>query len=320
MGMNKHTILGCHLALLLLTLPLSTSAYADQPEAPDLVSEAAPTVDVAISGAGVDAYARESIVGTKGSTQVGTSLSFQTSRAGIDGSPVFFTDVAIIRPNLRISIHDDVEIAGEADILAKQTVGENSVIQSSSLSLLYGLASHYALYARGSSGSLYSRKGHFLGGSAGLMARTKIEEFLMFEGDFSGGFTELVADMSGPKAKVQIADFSAGGKIVAMSPGRHRYGGGGWVGARFSFPLSQRGDLDTMSMSKSASMDVKPSVDFTMGGIVRLRNWDLWLAFSILDRGDAAAPETTLPLLSGGFDQAQTTIGVTRRFGHVSRR
>jgi hypothetical protein len=117
---------------------------------------------------------------------------------------------------------------------------------------------------------------------------------------------------------VDIAEVSAGGKIVSMTPGHFKYGAGGWVGARFSFPVSQRGDLDTMSMSSSASMDVKPSVDVTLGGVLRMRDWDLWMSFSIIDRGDAAAPETTLPILSGGFDQNQTTIGITRRFGHVS--
>jgi hypothetical protein len=308
-------------ALLLLTLPLAANAQeiAEPAVEPDRTLEDAGRVQtVSLSGAGVDAYARESIVGTKGSTQLGAGFAFQTSRAGLEGSPVYFTDVAMLRPYLRISVHDDVEIAAEADILAKQTQGENSVVQSGSMSMIYGIASHYALYASGSSGKLYNRRGNLLSGSAGLMARKKIEDFLLFEGDFSGGVTELSSESLGHRAKVDIADVSVGGKIVGMTPGNFKYGAGGWIGARFSFPVSQRGDLDTMSMSSSASMDVKPSLDVTLGGVVRMREWDLWMSYSILDRGDASAPETTLPILNGGFDQNQTTIGVTRRFGHAT--
>ncbi len=315
--MNMHASLKLALTIFVLSLPSASSAFANERDLEPRMDTAAVET---LSGAGVDAYARESIVAKKGSTQLGTGFTFQTSRAGLEGEPVYFTDVAIIRPYLRISIHDDVEIAGQADILAKQTLSEESVMQSGSLSVLYGLGSHYAIYARGSSGSLYTRKGDFLGGSAGLMARKKIEDFLMFEGDFSGGVTELVAQGKGSRSKVQIGDLSAGGKIVGMTPGDFKYGAGGWVGARFSYPVSQRGDLDSMSMSESASMNVRPSVDFTLGGIVRMREWDLWLSYTILDRGDASAPETTLPILSGGFDQTQTTIGITRRFGHESSR
>lgn len=310
--MNIHVSLPA--AFLIL---IASNAHADQPaEDHHTVDEAA--IGRSYSGAaGPDAYARESIVADKGSTQLGAGFAFLTSRAGLDGNPVYFTDVAMIRPYLRISIHDDVEISGEADILAKQTVGENSVVQSGSLSVIYGLGSHYALYLQGTSGSLYNRKGNFLGGSVGLMARKKIEDFLMFEGDFSGGLTELVDESD--RAKVDFAEVSAGGKIVGMTPGHHKYGAGGWIGARFSFPVSERGDLDSMSMSSSTPMNVKPRVDVTLGGVVRMREWDLWMSYTILDRGDANAPETTLPILSGGFDQSQTTIGVTRRFGHVTK-
>lgn len=312
--------------LLLLTLPLATHAHANEiaEEEPD-VQSVEETADVArigtgggsFSGAGVDAYARESIVAKKGSTQLGTGLAFQTSRAGLEGSPVYFTDVAMFHPYLRISVHDDVEISAEGSILAKQTQGENSVVQSGTMGLIYGIGSHYAAYAKGSSGSLYDRKGNFLGGSVGMMARKKIEDFLMFEGDVSGGMLELSSESLGHNSKVDLAEVSAGGKIVGMTPGNFHYGAGGWIGARFSFPVLQRGDLDTMSMSSSASMDIQPSLDVTLGGVVRMREWDLWMSYSIIDRGDASKPETTLPILGGGFDQTQTTVGVTRRFGHA---
>ena len=36
---------------------------------------------------------------------------------------------------------------------------------------------------------------------------------------------------------------------------------------------------------------------------------------AVIDRGDLGAPATVLPILDGGFDQKQLTLGVTYRSG-----
>jgi hypothetical protein len=42
--------------------------------------------------------------------------------------------------------------------------------------------------------------------------------------------------------------------------------------------------------------------------------WDVYASLTIIDRGELERPETTLPILDGGFDQQQLTIGVEYRF------
>ena len=42
---------------------------------------------------------------------------------------------------------------------------------------------------------------------------------------------------------------------------------------------------------------------------------DLFVEISMLDRGDLEDPSTTLPILSGGFDQQRLLFGFNRRFG-----
>jgi len=49
------------------------------------------------------------------------------------------------------------------------------------------------------------------------------------------------------------------------------------------------------------------------------KSLDLFVETSILDRGDLEDGRTTLPILSGGFDQKRVLFGFNRRFG-VRRR
>ena len=62
-------------------------------------------------------------------------------------------------------------------------------------------------------------------------------------------------------------------------------------------------------------MDPQNRVNFHIGTVLAfLRGWDLFAQYSVLDRGDLGANETTLPILEGGFDQRQLIIGINRRY------
>ena len=41
--------------------------------------------------------------------------------------------------------------------------------------------------------------------------------------------------------------------------------------------------------------------------------WDMFAAFTIVDRGDLSRAQTLLPMLDGGFDQKQFILGLSRR-------
>ncbi|MEO7729917.1 MAG: hypothetical protein ABIY55_03015, partial [Kofleriaceae bacterium] len=62
------------------------------------------------------------------------------------------------------------------------------------------------------------------------------------------------------------------------------------------------------------ALDPRPRLDLSIGNAVQLSDhWDLSVELSILDRGDRGAPATRLPVLDGGFDQIQLSVGITRR-------
>ena len=56
-----------------------------------------------------------------------------------------------------------------------------------------------------------------------------------------------------------------------------------------------------------------PRTAFAVSGsaapLLGLKGFEL----SIIDRGDAARPATRLPVLDGGFDQIQLSVGISRR-------
>jgi hypothetical protein len=47
---------------------------------------------------------------------------------------------------------------------------------------------------------------------------------------------------------------------------------------------------------------------------LRADGWNVYASYTIVDRGELDKPETTLPILDGGFDQQQVVIGVEYRF------
>jgi hypothetical protein len=58
------------------------------------------------------------------------------------------------------------------------------------------------------------------------------------------------------------------------------------------------------------------------GAAVSLRadGWNVYTSYALIDRGELDKPETTLPILDGGFDQQQIVIGVEYRFDPKPRR
>jgi hypothetical protein len=81
-------------------------------------------------------------------------------------------------------------------------------------------------------------------------------------------------------------------------------------------PVLHRGNDPVSGMS----LDPRPRLDINVGAAVRLADmWDLSVELSIIDRGDAADPATRLPILDGGFDQIQVSVGVSRRVDLAKR-
>ena len=64
------------------------------------------------------------------------------------------------------------------------------------------------------------------------------------------------------------------------------------------------------------AIDPQVRSDVRIGAVVSLvKKWDVYAEYAVLDRGDNQAPRTMLPILDGGFDQQQLTVGIVRHFG-----
>ena len=81
----------------------------------------------------------------------------------------------------------------------------------------------------------------------------------------------------------------------------------GWLGVDYRVPLATV-DEDTM-------LDPQVRLNFQLGAMIGyVGKWDLYVIYAVVDRGDVESPDTTLPLLDGGFDQSQLVFGAARRF------
>jgi len=82
-----------------------------------------------------------------------------------------------------------------------------------------------------------------------------------------------------------------------------------WLLFTFDFPLVDSGPIDPQTR-----------VGMQLGILLGVtKTLDLFLEYSILDRGDFDNPRTTLPILSGGFDQKRILFGFNHRFGDRRR-
>ena len=92
-----------------------------------------------------------------------------------------------------------------------------------------------------------------------------------------------------------------------------------WLGVDYALPVAS--GPDRPSRTSARFMDPNVGLGLQVGGVMtpRRSNWDLFVIYSFLDRGDRDRPETTLPILDGGFDQRQLSIGVQHRFGAKSK-
>ena len=89
---------------------------------------------------------------------------------------------------------------------------------------------------------------------------------------------------------------------------------------RFQLLATRGQNPDAPSRTDTLFLDPSVQLGLYVGGVVSPRgsNWDLFVVYSFVDRGDLERPETTLPILDGGFDQRQLAIGVQHRFGAKS--
>jgi hypothetical protein len=290
-------------SILIASTTLAASARAEPDRAP--VADDAEEIMIASPRS----MANDWIIPERG-WQLGSALSYETSAGGdtpaLAQHGLAFTDVVLLRLTARAVVGKRMEIYGGADLLPKQPSFTNELVfQGAHAGALIALPHHLAVDVRGDESALLERAGLAAGGHFGIVGRRIEHEILAYEGEIAASWTGLRFD-DAPHA--WLAEVTASGSIVFRAP---EGAAAAWVGFGFAFPLAHEGMLPGIG-----ELDPQVRSDVRIGAVVSLvKKWDVYAEYAVLDRGDNQAPRTMLPILDGGFDQQQLTVGIVRHFG-----
>jgi hypothetical protein len=242
-------------------------------------------------------YANDWLVAPPG-WNLGGEMRFITADSAPTGERIKLTDLALLRLRARWTTTRRLELSASADVLAKQLdTTHEPLLQGGSLGAKLATSRTLAL-AAGVSGGPALGSGWWGDASVGVVHRSQIESFIAFQVG-AGGLATMVNARGTPR-KWQ-ADATGAAELTFHTPhGEWAL----WFGTELALPV-----VHADSIAPSSRLDL------TIGTVYSaVRDWDLYVEYTFRDRGTTKMPETTLPIIDGGFDQRQLVVGITRRF------
>lgn len=273
----------------------------DEPSLPPDRERAVAASGVSLEGAyttDLRSYAKNWLVAPPG-YHVGGELRFITAGSSPDGPAIRFTDLAILRMHGRVTLGRRVELGGSLDLLAKQPDSRTDLFfQGGNLNLKIATSRATAIATGVSGGPTMGDDGFWGSAGTGIIHRSRIEEFIRFQ---YGGGASATGLRLGDQPVEWLAALAGSSELIFHTP---RGEWALWLGFDLELPVVHSDGLDPRSR-----------LGVTIGQVfAAVRDWDLYATFSWRDRGTTDLPATTLPIIDGGFDQRQFTIGLTRRF------
>lgn len=247
--------------------------------------------------------AQDYIVAPSGG-EISAQMKFLMAEPIFGESEMKFSDLALFGVGGRWSVFEKLELSFGANFLAKQpSFTDEKPWQSIAGAIRTPIGRRAALQISGAGGHLIGHEGMWTKEALLLEWRKPIAKVMQF--DIAAGVDGV--SLSAPRApSAFITEVAFATSALFREPTGHW---GGWVGISYAVPVAFRGQDPTTGMS----VDPQPRLDFKIGSVLSLvKNWDLYVDFSIVDRGDAEDPATRLPIIDGGFDQQQVIFGVTR--------
>jgi len=243
-------------------------------------------------------YAKDWMVAPPG-YNLGGELRFITAASSPDGPRIKFTDFALLRLHTRITMNRRIELSGSIDLLSKQPdTRHDTIAQGGGLGLKVATSRRTAVATAVSGGPTMGDDGLWGSVATGVVHRSRIEQFLAFQVGGGASALGLRQDRLDPRWQADL-DFSA--QLVLHAP---RGELALWTGADLAFPVAHSSGL-----APSSRLDVTVGTVFSA-----VKDWDLYAAFTIRDRGTTELPLTNVPIADGGFDQRQVIVGISRRF------
>lgn len=274
-----------------------TAPATAPPRAADAPAAGVAAEILTVGGADPRSYASDWLVAPPG-WNLGGEMRFITADTAPTGERIKLTDLALLRLRTRWTTTRRLELSASADVLAKQLdTTREPLLQGGSLGAKLATSKTVAI-ATGVSGGLALGSGWWGDASAGVVHRSRIEDFIAFQVG-AGGLATLVSASDTPR-KWQ-ADATGLAELTFHTP---RGEWALWFGTELAFPVAH-----------ADAIDPSTRLDLTIGTVYSaVRDWDLYAELTYRDRGTTRMPATILPIIDGGFDQRQIVVGITRRF------
>ncbi|HTN89746.1 MAG TPA: hypothetical protein VL242_38995 [Sorangium sp.] len=293
---------------------------APPPGPPGGLPEIAPQVEpstremsASFDSSSVRALSTNSLLLPAGGLELGGEMTLVTSELSLrrdpDGEGLAFTDVGLLSLNGRYSF-GPVELAAAMALLVKQPdTADELVPQNGSLAGRVALGDGQALTLRLAGGPLLGDLGLWEGGELLLQAKRTAHSTLVFQGALGGAFTHLdfAEDTEQP---FWLGEVVVDAETILRTPVRAF---SLWLGVDLRFPVLHNPDNHDPDPSGFLAPTTRLNV-YVGTAYSYVEDWDLYLRVAVLDRGDKAEPWTMVPILDGGFDQQQFSLGVMHRW------
>ena len=230
-------------------------------------------------------------------------IKLVTADSLLGGPALKLTDVGLFGVSGRWALVKHLELSASADFLPKQpSFTDEEAWQSGAIGLRTALGHHAALAIDGAGGHLFDSTGFWNRESATVEWKKTIDpEWLAF--DLRGGAS--TTGLGSGARSGRLTEVALATSALFREPSGHW---GAWLGVGYAVPVEHRGVDPTTDMH----LDPQPRLDLHLGTVLSIvRDWDLFVDFAVIDRGDAMNRATELPILDGGFDQKQLVLGVT---------
>jgi hypothetical protein len=252
----------------------------------------------------------ERIVMPTGHLEVSGEMAFLVTQRSPYEKGLAFTDLALLRLNLRRSFADWIELYGGVRLLPKQPTATHSpLFQGVQAGAQAEFAKGFAGAVGGAVGPMFGADGVYYQLGPGLSWKPEVGRYLRFVVGVGNSWTILDYE---PRTRpsfwlseiVTHAETQAGENEASM-----------WVGIDYAIPFAKNPD-STAADPERGFLDPQVRMNVEVGGAMSLHSngWAVYASYTIMDRGELDRPETTLPILDGGFDQHQVVIGAEYRF------
>ncbi len=245
--------------------------------------------------------------------EIGASLNFLTSAPSLGGEQLAFTDVMLLRLHALMSLgRYDLFMGG--DLLPKQPSYTNELVwQGALVGMRTSLGESSAAWVRAQGGPQLGRNGYWLNAEAAAEYRYALQRELFFESSLGWSHSQLSFKEDVDRLFFVEEVFTKVG-LALRDPRRGKFAV--WLNFDYYLPVVSGPGPDDADPLTGASLDPQPRVNVHLGALGAItKTVDLFVEYSILDRGDLEDPTTTLPILHRGFDQKQIIFGFMRHFG-----